>query len=95
VVKATMLLNVLKPFPVRITFLLPVPVVDSEMDDRIARHKADRQGGIWRTIEEEINLETTIQTLGPDAVCLVDCLTLWVNNLMFAAEKLGTVFGGR
>ncbi len=74
-------------------FLATCPVVDSEMDDRIARHKADRQGGIWRTIEEEINLETTIQTLGPDAVCLVDCLTLWVNNLMFAAEKLGTVFG--
>lgn len=74
-------------------FLATCPVVDTEMDERIARHKAERQGGIWHTIEEEFELATTVQSLEPETVCLVDCLTLWVNNLMFQAEKSGGIFG--
>jgi len=68
-------------------FLATCPVVDSEMDERIVRHRADRQGRGWLTIEEEIHIESTIMSLEPDSVCLVDCLTLWVNNLMYVAEK--------
>ncbi|AGF79487.1 adenosyl cobinamide kinase/adenosyl cobinamide phosphate guanylyltransferase [Desulfocapsa sulfexigens DSM 10523] len=74
-------------------FLATCPVVDSEMDERIARHRADRQGRGWLTIEEEIHIEPTIMSLEPDSVCLVDCLTLWVNNLMYVAEKSNQKFG--
>jgi len=74
-------------------FLATCPVIDTEMDERIARHKAERQDGIWHTIEEETDLATTVQSLEPGTVCLVDCLTLWVNNLMFQAEKSGQMFG--
>lgn len=73
-------------------FLATCPVIDPEMDDRIARHKADRQAGIWETIEEEINIESTLLSFEPEAVCLIDCLTLWVNNLMYIYEKSGKVF---
>lgn len=74
-------------------FVATCPVIDTEMDDRIARHKAERQAGIWRTIEEEIDLVGTVEALKPDEVCLIDCLTLWVNNLMYHAEKLKQVLG--
>ncbi|MBU1234220.1 MAG: bifunctional adenosylcobinamide kinase/adenosylcobinamide-phosphate guanylyltransferase [Proteobacteria bacterium] len=74
-------------------FLATCPVIDSEMDDRIARHKADRENGIWQTIEEEIELAATISSLKSGSVCLVDCLTLWVNNLMYHAEKANISFG--
>ena len=74
-------------------FLATCPVVDSEMDDRISRHKAERDPEFWHTFEEEIDLAAILQTIEPDSVCLIDCLTLWVNNLMFRAEKSGRAFG--
>lgn len=73
-------------------FLATCPVVDTEMEERIQRHKEDRQNGIWKTIEEELNLPTVIEKLPPHSVCLLDCLTLWVNNLMYHAEGTGERF---
>jgi adenosylcobinamide kinase / adenosylcobinamide-phosphate guanylyltransferase len=74
-------------------FLATCPVIDTEMDERIVRHKAERQDGIWQTVEEEIDLAGTVQSLESGTVCLVDCLTLWVNNLLFQAEQSGQIFG--
>ena len=68
-------------------FLATCPAVDEEMEERIRRHKIDRQNGDWHTIEEELDLAGTIRTLHPGTVCLVDCLTLWVNNLMYHYES--------
>ncbi len=68
-------------------FLATCPVVDAEMEERIRRHKAERKGGIWQTVEEELDLATTVDALNTETICLVDCLTLWVNNLMYHAEK--------
>ena len=56
---------------------------DEEMRDRIARHQAARQGKGWETHEEALNLSALLRRLdAPDRVVLVDCLTLWVTNLM-------------
>jgi len=74
-------------------FLATCPVVDSEMDERITRHKRERQAGIWHTIEEEIAIDTTLSDLDSESICLIDCLTLWVNNCMYAAEKSSKPFG--
>jgi adenosylcobinamide kinase/adenosylcobinamide-phosphate guanylyltransferase len=63
------------------------------MDDRIARHQADRNPRVWCTIEEELALDKRIIELTPQSVCLIDCLTLWVNNLLYDAEKSDTPFG--
>jgi adenosylcobinamide kinase/adenosylcobinamide-phosphate guanylyltransferase len=74
-------------------FVASCPVVDSEMSERIRRHKQDRHNGKWKTIEEELDLSGVIDRLPTGSVCLVDCLTLWVNNLMYQYERTGKEFG--
>lgn len=55
---------------------------DDEMATRIAEHRA-RRGTRWRTIEEPRGLVAVLETqANPNAVVLVDCLTLWLSNLM-------------
>ncbi|CAN7299608.1 bifunctional adenosylcobinamide kinase/adenosylcobinamide-phosphate guanylyltransferase [Rhizobium sp. LjRoot254] len=55
---------------------------DDEMRERIAKHRSDRGEG-WRTHEEPLALVERLEALDdPGNVILVDCLTLWVTNLM-------------
>lgn len=55
---------------------------DEEMRERIIRHQADRGEG-WQTHEEPVDLVERLKALDAAAnVILVDCLTLWVTNLM-------------
>jgi adenosylcobinamide kinase/adenosylcobinamide-phosphate guanylyltransferase len=55
---------------------------DAEMRERIAHHRA-RRGNGWRTVEEPIRLADVLarEALAGRFV-LVDCLTLWISNLM-------------
>lgn len=56
---------------------------DDEMRARIAAHKADRANDGWTTHEEPVDLVGALKALDqPERVILVDCLTLWVTNLM-------------
>ncbi len=55
---------------------------DAEMAERIAAHAA-RRGPAWRIVEEPYALEAVLsREAGPDRAVLVDCLTLWLSNLM-------------
>jgi adenosylcobinamide kinase/adenosylcobinamide-phosphate guanylyltransferase len=56
---------------------------DDEMADRIAAHKARRDVG-WQTIEAPRELPEALGAIPPGAAVLVDCLTLWLSNLMEA-----------
>lgn len=57
---------------------------DEEMTKRIRRHQKER-GTHWQTIESPLEPEAIITDQGPSAdVILIDCLTLWVSNLMIA-----------
>ncbi|MBD8894053.1 bifunctional adenosylcobinamide kinase/adenosylcobinamide-phosphate guanylyltransferase [Roseibium litorale] len=59
------------------------PLIDAETRDRVALHKAQRGAG-WRTVEEETDVAGVLECeAGPGRVILVDCLTLWLNNLFF------------
>ena len=63
---------------------------DDEMRERIARHRADRLMRVSRleTIEEPLHLaEALIGLSSPDTLVLVDCLTLWLTNLMMPASE--------
>jgi adenosylcobinamide kinase / adenosylcobinamide-phosphate guanylyltransferase len=61
---------------------------DGEMSARIDEHRV-RRGGRWTTVEEPLDLAGVLPTLAaPDAVVLVDCLTLWVTNLMMAERDI-------
>ena len=54
---------------------------DDEMAERIAAHRARRDAG-WRTIEAPHALADALDAAPTDAAVLVDCLTLWLANLM-------------
>ena len=57
---------------------------DEEMEERIARHRADR-GPAWRLVEEPLDLVAAVRTEATaERIVLVDCLTLWLSNLMCA-----------
>ena len=63
-----------------VTFLATAEPVDREIAERIDRHRAERPGD-WETLEEPIELERALG--GPtDGVVVVDCLTLWVSNML-------------
>ena len=55
------------------------------MAERIHRHLRDREGRGWQTIEEQTDLTGALQSTEAPIV-LVDCLSLWVNNLMHVDE---------
>ena len=67
-------------------YLATCPRVDQDMDDRIHRHQQQRAGKGWRNIEEELDLEKIFRE-NSGATILVDCVTLWINNLMWQAEQ--------
>jgi adenosylcobinamide kinase/adenosylcobinamide-phosphate guanylyltransferase len=57
---------------------------DDEMRARIDRHRAER-GAAWRTVEEPTALAAALlRHARPERVVLVDCLTLWLSNLLLS-----------
>jgi adenosylcobinamide kinase/adenosylcobinamide-phosphate guanylyltransferase len=69
-------------------YIATCPVIDLEMAAWVKNHQEARAGASWSTIEETINLARVISSGGRD-VLLVDCLTLWVNNIMYGAGQAG------
>ena len=64
------------------TYIATAQAFDDEMHDRIAAHRTDRAAAGWTTIEEPLDLPGALRRA--DAPVLVDCLTLWVSNLLLA-----------
>jgi adenosyl cobinamide kinase/adenosyl cobinamide phosphate guanylyltransferase len=77
---------------------LPVTVIatatagDDEMADRILRHRESRPSA-WKTVEEPIDLLGAIQATDPKDFLVIDCLTLWVTNLLGSGRDEAD-FGG-
>lgn len=71
-------------------YIATCPQIDGEMDERIAKHQQEREGRCWRTIEAPFDLEEALDSIDDDEVVLVDCLTLWINNLLYQAQQQGT-----
>ena len=65
----------------RLVMIATAQAFDSEMAERIARHREDRGSG-WTTLEAPLDLAGALVGLGPGDVVVVDCLTLWLSNLM-------------
>ncbi len=71
-----------------LVYIATAQAFDGEMIDRIARHRADRDTR-WRTIEAPLALADTLAgTDSPGTVMLVDCLTLWLSNLLLAEANI-------
>ena len=56
---------------------------DADMQVRIQKHKDRRHGKGWQTVEEELDLCQAIEGLPENAPVLIDCMTLWVSNLLY------------
>lgn len=65
----------------RATLIATGQAFDDEMAARIARHQADR-GESWTTVEAPLALPEAVAALPENTVAVVDCLTLWLSNLM-------------
>lgn len=65
-----------------VTMIATATALDDDMATRIERHRSERPD--WDTIEEQTDLAGALQRVPAEHLVLVDCLTLWVSNLMFA-----------
>ena len=65
-----------------VSFIATAEGLDTDMAARIARHQAERPN--WPTIEAPLQLGTALHNAPVEHLLIVDCLTLWVANMMFA-----------
>ena len=72
----------------RHAYVATCPVRDDEMQQRVDAHRKDRAGKGWETFEEPHDLAALCGRIEHE-VLLIDCLTLWVSNLMYQAELAG------
>lgn len=71
-------------FPAPRVYLATAQALDEEMADRIRRHQEARGQG-WVTLEEPLDVAQAMRVGGDGAaVILLDCVTLWLNNLLMA-----------
>jgi adenosylcobinamide kinase / adenosylcobinamide-phosphate guanylyltransferase len=67
--------------------------LDDEMRQRITLHRAERGDG-WITLEAPIDLAGALNQAPADAPAVIDCLTLWLTNLMLAGHDLDLAIAG-
>ena len=69
-------------------YVATAEAIDEEMRERIARHHA-RRGAGWTTVEAPLDLAAALRAHAPGASgVLVDCLTVWLGNLMHAGRDI-------
>lgn len=72
-------------------YLATAQAFDDEMRTRIARHRQQRAGRGWHTVEEPHDLTATLRDKArPSCMVLVDCLTLWLTNRLLAEADVVT-----
>lgn len=71
------------------TYIATCPYLDEEMTARIRKHKEARESSYWHTIEEMIDIAGALRASEESQVILLDCLTLWINNILYEAEQGG------
>ena len=70
----------------RVVYVATAQALDGEMSRRIAIHQ-ERRPASWGLVEAPLELAAALQQYaGPDVCLLLDCLTLWLSNLLFAGE---------
>jgi adenosylcobinamide kinase/adenosylcobinamide-phosphate guanylyltransferase len=70
-------------FPAPWTYIATAQAFDDEMRERIEHHRARRDSG-WLTLEAPLDLADALARVADGQPVLVDCLTLWLTNVMLA-----------
>ncbi len=79
--KSTLAVSLARHLGSRRAFVATAQGLDAEMCDRISRHRQER-GGDFVTIEEPIALPAALRRLVEVDVVVIDCLTVWIANLL-------------
>jgi adenosylcobinamide kinase / adenosylcobinamide-phosphate guanylyltransferase len=86
--KSRMALERAEGLPGDLVYIATAEALDAEMSERIARHRAER-GERWRTVDAPLDLAgAVLREDGAGKVLLVDCLTLWLSNVMLREEDV-------
>lgn len=74
-------------FGTPLCYLATAQALDNEMEDRVKLHRG-RRGEQWHTLEEPLDLPRALKECdGRYQAVLVDCITLWLSNLLFEYER--------
>lgn len=63
-------------------YIATAQAFDDEMREKISKHRADRAGEGWRTVEAPRAVSYELMQLEADEIALLDCVTLWLANHM-------------
>ena len=78
----------------QVLYLATAQALDGEMAQRVAHHR-QRRCADWGLVEEPLDLAGALRRHAAPGVCLlVDCLTLWLSNLLFAGDAAGQAAAG-
>ena len=70
-----------------VTYVATAQALDPEMQNRIEHHQNQRPAH-WSLVEEPLNLANALQKIDrPNQIILVDCLTLWLTNLLLLEDQ--------
>jgi adenosylcobinamide kinase / adenosylcobinamide-phosphate guanylyltransferase len=85
--KSRFALTIGESYDLKKVFLATAEPRDEEMTERIRRHREERGNG-WYTIEEPVEVVSRLaEHAGPDIVIVLDCITLWISNLMMISGE--------
>ena len=73
----------------RVTYIATSQTYDEEMEQRVSAHQSSRPA-TWTTVECPVEVPAAVRAAAAGSVILLDCVTLWVTNLLFQ----GGAFGG-
>jgi adenosylcobinamide kinase/adenosylcobinamide-phosphate guanylyltransferase len=77
-------------------FIATARALDGEMRRRIEQHRRDRKIDLWHTVEEPLDPAGVISGHGKHhSVILLDCITLWLSNLLLEGDRKGQGLEGR
>jgi adenosylcobinamide kinase/adenosylcobinamide-phosphate guanylyltransferase len=88
--KSTLAVEMARQSTGDIVFVATAEARDDEMRERVARHRTERPEE-WRTIEAPTDIEAAFAAAAPDACLILDCLSLWVANLLEAGRAEGEI----
>ena len=78
----------------KVIYVATAQALDGEMARRVAHHR-ERRPATWGCVEETLHLTDRLRELAaPDTCLLVDCLTLWLSNLLFAGRAAAQAEAG-
>ncbi|MBU4305341.1 MAG: bifunctional adenosylcobinamide kinase/adenosylcobinamide-phosphate guanylyltransferase [Candidatus Omnitrophica bacterium] len=72
-----------KEFKKPVIFIATCRPLDDEMKERVRKHEQNRPKA-WTTIEEDMDISAVIGKLKGKDTAILDCLTLWISNLLLA-----------